>query len=239
MQAFRISRLGWQALVVLTAALGVAALHAPSEYWKGVLTMVTAAWMAAGIAQARQAQGVPRLAWMGFVGVAAVSLAFSFGPWSDARQREAWPDPMDWPTQSRAMQPVSRALVSLMPVIRPETRALIQLRERSSGVATRVEVSMPYDRLEGADPLRDEVARLAARLPLPDDPRGASRARQAATLVKSSLTMSDYQAVGHLLAALLLGGLTAVCLALCGTHTAAASSTKRMPDLRPVGGPAR
>jgi hypothetical protein len=203
------SRLGRHGLGIVSVAVGVAALKTPSAFWVGVVVMLTAFWMLSGLTLGYAASGRGRAAWWGFTAAAAGCLMVSFGPWSDAERRSAWPDPWDSPSRSARLQPVSRVLTALLPLVRPQIRAEIRLAGDPRAVSTTLEVVGPFDRLEGLDPVRDRVAQLAPRLPL-GGATPSERARLALDAATSSLSMSDYQAIGHMLAALGLGAIVAL-----------------------------
>ncbi len=197
-------------LAVLTAGLGVAALRDPSPFWVGVVATISALWISVAVGRTTASRGSERLFWSGFAAISAGAILVSFGPWSDQSSRARWPDPARWPERSKALLPTTRLLVQLMPLVRPNATAVLTW-ENPDDVRSTLTLTSDFESLEGQDALRDEVARIAARAPLaPAVGRGhggLSRAQRATALLENSLSMADYQAVGHLLGALVLGGL--------------------------------
>jgi hypothetical protein len=210
-----VSTLARYGLVVLTAGVGVAALRKPGPYGVGVVTMLAAVWLLAGATRAFVKAEPARLSWAVFCVAAAASLALSFGPWSDSGARQAWPEPATWETRAEALQPVTRLLVRLMPVVRPEAVASIGWEGPRGSVSAQVRVRGAFDRVEGVDEVRNEVARLAYRLSAGEGD-GSARLDRAYEIMNTSLTMGDYQAIGHMLAALALGGLAFVSTEVAG-----------------------
>ncbi|GIW86510.1 MAG: hypothetical protein KatS3mg108_0834 [Isosphaeraceae bacterium] len=225
-----VSRLGLHGLVIATAALGLFALKSPGGFWLGAVAMLTAGWIVMGLGLGCVVRGLDRAAWLGFVVAASISLLLSFGPWSDADRRAAWPQTWNWSSQSSTLQPVSRVLVSMLPLVRPQTRAVIQLDVPQGPVVARVEVVGPFDRLDGMDPIRDRIAQLAAYAPSGLPP--AERVRRAGLAAESSLSLADYQAIGHLLAALVLGGLAGLMVRMIAAHRGTAPAAAAPASLR-------
>jgi hypothetical protein len=208
----------------LTVLVGLAALRAPGSFGLGVVATLAVAWLLVGLGRLAAGDAPARVFWAGFLLMAGASLAVSFGPWSDARQRRAWPDAATRAGMTRDTQPVTRLLVGLLPVLRPQAEAVITWGG-TDGVATTLRIVAPFDGVDGLDPLRDQVGRLAARLPMPVPE--AQRARRAADLVMTSLSMADYQAIGHVLAALGLGALAGLGLRLWSVGRAVAGPRGR------------
>ncbi len=202
------SGLGRQSIGVLSAAIGLVALRNPSNFWVGVVSMMVAFWLISGLTLGLGSLGRERMGWWVFAAGIAASLALSFGPWSDTNQRAAWPNPWTWSARSERLQPASRLLAGMIPIVRPQAQAVISWREPSGVLTTRLEVTGSFDRLDGLDPVRDQMARIAARMPIRAGvPGPETQTQRAIDALESSLSMADYQTVGHLLLALLFGSL--------------------------------
>lgn len=202
------TQLGRLMLVIGTAAIGVTALRGANAFWLGVVATLAGAWSIVALAHAFTSVGRERVFWIGFTLSGGLALFLSFGPWSDRGAREQWPEPSNWSAQATRVQPTTQLLVQLLPVVRPTVQANIRLDDSASGdVRTLVNFTSHFEGLAGQDRLKDQVARIAARLPFDDQidatGRTQSRAQRASDALRSSLSMADYQTIGHILIALL------------------------------------
>jgi hypothetical protein len=203
--------------IIVTAVVGLFALRTANAFWVGVISALAGLWMLAACTAACTSTGRERTFWIGFAATGMVLLAVSFGPWSDQELRRSWPDSQAWQVGAVRALPQTQLMVRLLPLIRPRVEASMSWRNVAhQDLLTRVSISSEFDRVDGLDLLRDQAGRVAARLPLEPDEGARSRVEKARKLVTESLSMADFQTIGHLLIALVLsaigGGLA--CLGL-------------------------
>src|SRR5690349_11602539 len=73
--------------IVLLAAVGLAALRHPTEWWAGAVFTTTLAALCLSVVGVMIRRGAGRSPWAGFVVFGGAYLALSFGPWSSSEIR--------------------------------------------------------------------------------------------------------------------------------------------------------
>jgi hypothetical protein len=212
-------------LAAATVAAALATMMSQSEFGLGVTATLVAVWLVMGLGEVGHRRGRGRPFWAAFLIVAAGSLAWSFGPWSDASIRgtpPAEPDELEWAGQ---LLPSTKLAFRMMNFALLQERAEIMTYDSAGEMVNRIVIvgrpdGWPSTEEQSRELHRSVVEHLAF-LPSPGPGRSS----------RASRTFPDFAIAmhaGHLLVAVAAGwlaGMAAALLSLAGRRRRAPSSS--------------